>query len=396
MSSYIGKVQIGSDRAALVGSTLYGVCNSDANVVAKTVLPKDLRDVTEDATDTKFINNNFDTPLQGVTIHVKFINGNTATSGLTLQVGSVITAYNIVGNCTCSAGTVISFTFDENQHWIVNDNTITEYEFMTAYNATTNKVATAADLTALNIQAAAHAGVISSDLGNHTTSSDLPTAQAVAQYVQAQTGGLGGLTGAMHFRGIVTDVTVTITDGSTTNPNISGYTFNGNSDNAGDVILQNGKEFVWTGTAWELLGDEGSYALKSSTATIVSISSTGFVPNTLPTLSVTATTASFVSVTAGSTASLSTTSHIIPVVTQAGRATTASVTAGILNITLGQDTTLSPTAATIKGVDTFTTNIPTSVSTTAITIGSASGWSAGSQATLGTTSTIVVIPNSTT
>jgi len=71
---------------------------------------------------------------------------------MTLAVGSTI-AKNIVGTCTCPAGTIISFTLDENENWVANDNvdTNTEYEFMTAYNASTNKVATASDLTALNI-----------------------------------------------------------------------------------------------------------------------------------------------------------------------------------------------------------------------------------------------------
>jgi len=64
----------------------------------------------------------------------------------------------------------------------------------------------------------------------------LPTAAAVASYVQSLTGGLSGLTGAMHFRGIAT---VAITDGGTENPTIENYTFNGNGNNSGDVVLWN-------------------------------------------------------------------------------------------------------------------------------------------------------------
>lgn len=74
---------------------------------------------------------------------------------------------------------------------------------------------------------------------------------------------LGGLTGAMHFIG---KATVDITDGSTTDPVITDYDFT-NKKEKGDVILgkDDHKEFVWNGATWEELGDEGSYALKTTT-----------------------------------------------------------------------------------------------------------------------------------
>ena len=57
-----------------------------------------------------------------------------------------------------------------------------------------------------------------------------------------------GLSNAMHFIGIAT---VAITDGSTTNPTISGYDFgtNGVNATAGDVIIDKDSsyEYVWTG-----------------------------------------------------------------------------------------------------------------------------------------------------
>lgn len=380
MASYIGKVQIGAGDPVLIGSTLYGICTTTASTAAKTI-------TSADDNSGKFINNNYDNLIQGSTIHVKFTQGNTVTSGVTLQVGTLLTAQDVVGNCTCPAGTIISFTLDENQKWVANDNvdTNTEYVFKTAYNATSNKALTESD-----IAAAAVKGVVT-DLGNNTASSDLPTAQAVAQYVQAQTGGLSGLTGAMHFRGVST---VTIVDGDTAavNPTISGYTFNGNGDNAGDVVLYDGKEFVWTGTSWELLGDEGSYALKSSTDIVTEV--TSFTANTLPTLSTTEVTASMItSITAGTTASLTTTTFTVPIVTTAGTATTASVSAGILTINIGIDTGLATTPATIQGVDTFTANSPTTIASTAVSIGSVESWDAGTTAALTTASTTVVVPD---
>lgn len=392
MASYIGKVQIGSESPVLVGSTLYGICGTPAAT--------QLKDITANTNGSgnpitgDYVNTSYDNLIRGTTIHIKFVNGNSVDSGAQLQVGTLQTAQNVVGNFTCPANTIISFTLDENQEWVVNDNvdTNTEYEFMTAYNASSNKVATASDLNDLNIQDAAHKDVVT-DLGANTTSADLPTAQAVAQYVQAQTGGLGGLTGAMHFRGTAT---VAITDGGTENPSIAGYTFNGNGDNSGDVVLWNGQEYVWTGSSWELLGDEGSYALKSSTATVIGVASTTFTANTLPTLSTTVTTVSSVSITSGTAPDLVTNAVSVPNVTQAGTATTASVTAGILNITLGRNTVLGNNI-TFDAVSSFTAgSTPQIVSSTPVSITGVTNWQQGSAASfnISTTSTIVVVPNS--
>lgn len=82
------------------------------------------------------------------------------------------------------------------------------------------------------------------------------TVGAIKDYVAAQT---AGLTGAMHFIG---ETQVAITQGSTADPQIPGYTFR--NALAGDVILYNTQEFVWNGSNWYLLGDEGSYAVKGS------------------------------------------------------------------------------------------------------------------------------------
>ena len=55
MSGYVGKVKIGSDLA-LIGSTLYGICDSAANAAVKTV-------TTTANNSGKFINNNYDEPI---------------------------------------------------------------------------------------------------------------------------------------------------------------------------------------------------------------------------------------------------------------------------------------------------------------------------------------------
>lgn len=74
-----------------------------------------------------------------------------------------------------------------------------------------------------------------------------------------------GLSGALKFIG--TTLTA-LTDGATTNPvkikqsatDTKGVNHNATS---GNVVLYNSKEFIWTGSAWEELGDESSHALKT-------------------------------------------------------------------------------------------------------------------------------------
>lgn len=97
----------------------------------------------------------------------------------------------------------------------------------------------------------------------------VPTSYAVAQAIANAT---AGLTGAMHFKGVAT---VQVTDGGTQNPTITGYDWS--KKQAGDVVLYGAKEFVWTGSAWEELGDEGSFLLNSAkplSSTTLSISDT--------------------------------------------------------------------------------------------------------------------------
>jgi len=100
---------------------------------------------------------------------------------------------------------------------------ISDLIFNRQYNQSTNKAATMGDLTAL------------------------------------RTDILNSIPSAMRFRGISTTA---LTDGGTENPTIDDIEITSTTD--GDIVLYNNKEFLWTGTAWELLGDEGSYAIKGS------------------------------------------------------------------------------------------------------------------------------------
>jgi len=89
-----------------------------------------------------------------------------------------------------------------------------------------------------------------------TNDNHLATNRAIKTYIDNAT---AGITGAMHFIG---EATVEISNNSSVNPRIDGYNFMRAA--AGDVILFNAAEYVWTGSVWRLLGEEGSYAIKGS------------------------------------------------------------------------------------------------------------------------------------
>lgn len=69
------------------------------------------------------------------------------------------------------------------------------------------------------------------------------------------TNAVAGLSGAMHFVGTST------TDPATGTVTIGDAPYSGKS---GDVVLFGQKEYVFDGTNWKLLGDEGSYAVKGA------------------------------------------------------------------------------------------------------------------------------------
>lgn len=121
-------------------------------------------------------------------------------------------------------------------------------------NGNTSSKATAQIMTPGNYVAKSGSTMTGDLILNNDPTADLQA--ATKQYVDTA---VSGLSGAMHFLGISS---TEITDGGTEKPKIDGETVD---PIAGDVVLYNQKEFVWTGSAWELLGDESSYALKTVT-----------------------------------------------------------------------------------------------------------------------------------
>lgn len=239
MSSYIGAVQIDSGDQVLIGSTLFGTCPTDADNAAKTVTLS-----------------SFDHLLNGVTVYVKFIKGNTVTNNLTLQVNTT-NALSITGNCLCDINQVIAFTYENVSgigYWRSNHN----------ING------------AMPISGGTFTGTIA---GPSVSDSSASGTLATVDYVRNKTAGLNGLTGAMHFIGITTTA---VTNGGTQDPTVDGVVKN--IKEAGDVVLYETQEYVWNGNAWQLLGDEGSYVLKTSQTTSSIGSASAWSAGSTPTL----------------------------------------------------------------------------------------------------------------
>lgn len=103
--------------------------------------------------------------------------------------------------------------------------------------------------------------IITSGADANNTNSTIPTTLALTTWLEAQ---IQGLTGAMHFAG-VTDPE----DGDTFADRVAAL-YGAESPEAGDIVIDGTKEYVYDGSAWKELGDEGTYATKAELETAVS------------------------------------------------------------------------------------------------------------------------------
>jgi hypothetical protein len=99
--SYVGKITTEEISNALVASTLYGTCDTAADVAAKVVQCPE-----------------FDRLMTGVTIHIKFTNENTA-NGAGLNVNG-LGLKRITNGHSWKKGAVVSFTYD-GDCWVSNN-----------------------------------------------------------------------------------------------------------------------------------------------------------------------------------------------------------------------------------------------------------------------------------
>lgn len=274
MASYIGKVQIGATGdQILVGSTLYGVCSVAANQAAKEVTLPD-----------------FDAIMHGITVQVRFENGNSVTTGVTLKVGST-NPFPVTGNCVCAANDVIAFTLSQTGSgtvWYANHSILVQegttdgtirvageevavHGLGSAAYEDTSAFATAAQGQKADQAMPKSGGTFT---GPVILDADPTSAMGAAtkNYVDNIAQGLTDLTAPMHFIG---ETPVQDAEGHPILPDVQTSYEN---YVAGDVLLVGEKEYVYSkgnnaaNSQWILLGDEGSYALKSSTASVGSAS----------------------------------------------------------------------------------------------------------------------------
>lgn len=282
MASYIGKVQIGATGdQILVGSTLYGVCSVAANQAAKEVTLPD-----------------FDAIMHGITVQVRFENGNSVTTGVTLKVGST-NPFPVSGNCVCAANDVIAFTLSQTGSstiWYANHSILVQegttdgtirvageevavHGLGSAAYQNTSAFATAAQGQKADDAMPKSGGTFTGPviLDADPTSS---MGAATKNYVDNIAQGLTDLTAPMHFIG------ETPAQDAEGHPILPDAQTSYENYVAGDVLLVGDKEYVYSKgnsaatSQWILLGDEGSYALKSSTDVIGSASAwdAGAVP----------------------------------------------------------------------------------------------------------------------
>ena len=403
MASYIGKVQIGNEGdQILIGSSLYGVCSNAATDINKTVTLPD-----------------FDTFMHGITVQVRFVNGNSVTDNVTLAVGGT-NAFSVIGNCVCSPNDIISFTLSQTLdgiYWYANHSIKVEegstngtieiagqevsvHGLGSAAYQNINAFATAAQGQKADDAMPKSGGTFTGPVFMPESTTDQSEALAIAtkDYVVSKTAGLSGLQGAMHFRGETSN-----TDASG-NPIVPDSTTSFNNYDSGDVLLVGNQEYVYfksttaAASQWILLGDEGSYVLRTSieNGSASKIRTNGWTANTLPSLTldnseigssqklVTAVTVTNSNIDA---ATLTTDTYVIPNVTTPGTPMTAQVSGGILTLTPGNNTQLG-TAFTVKSVNTLNAQKMPTVNVSDATV----GWNAGTAAQLAYDNIAVLVP----
>lgn len=217
-------------------------------------------------------------------IALNFINGNNTTAVVTAvsnkaptitfnhNAGSAAsvtdgTASAYALNAEYTVLTGISYTVDSYGHITgisTTRQTIKDTNTTYARNVSHSSAnVTAGTIPVWNADAGSSAAAVLKD-GYTVDSATLSSSETAIPTSKAVSDAISGLSGAMHFCGTTTTA---LTDGATT-ATLAGSGLNKTTGFvAGDVVIYSNKEFVWTGSAWELLGDEGSYALKTVTIT---------------------------------------------------------------------------------------------------------------------------------
>lgn len=175
-------------------------------------------------------------------------------------------AYKLLTTSSASptSGSAAEAKYSTNLTYNPNTDTLSAGHLTLSGNAYLNNKTYADDITTGSLLVNGNTTFVQSPLAPTPTPGDSTQKLATTEFVH---NAVSGLSGAMHFRGTTTSGVV---DGSTTNP----ITINGNSytATAGDVVLReittgNIFEYVWTGSAWEMLGRDTSFKVQQDPIT---------------------------------------------------------------------------------------------------------------------------------
>lgn len=358
--AYFGQLII-DGSTYLVGSTLYGICNTSAGTSAKVV-------------NSGVLGNSFDALIDGITINIQFVKGCTNET-ITLKVGSTQTL-DVVGNCKCNANAILQFTCGQVNginKWILNAGEKTSTTVMQTYDSTSMEpisgrgVAEAIAPLVPGGDSAANYSV-DTEIGEYPSNAKVPTTLAVVNYVN----NVFNDKDALVYKGTIG------LNGTVNNLPTSGYsagwiykvdttgTYRGNSCSAGDLLLaiKDADENA-SGADWIIIHT----SLSNNTDTAIKSASINY---TRPTLT-NNTFSGLVDVnTAGTLPTLSTESVTVTGMATEGSVTTAEVTDGTLVITIGTAPTKA-TAQTFKAVDTFDGGAMPTFTTGSTTVGITGG-----------------------
>ena len=158
------------------------------------------------------------------------------------------------------------------------------------FNATTVSASTltvgGSDISDL-ISAGADARISAAKLSGNIAASDgtgLVNEGQVVTYVSAA---IQSFDNAMHYIGTTSDANIE-QDATAVPSDISGYT--SEKRKSGDIVLKGTQEFIWNGSKWELIGDQGVYATKAELSASWSTLGTAAFVDTSTTVAADATT----------------------------------------------------------------------------------------------------------
>lgn len=244
-NTFIGEIPSGATADTVIGyAAEVAAAEADAAEIA-----------ANGYTDTAIAALDADLDASGTAAH----SGTFVVSGVT-EVDGVITSVDSVeveaaGAAAALAATLADVATSGDAEDVTYDNTISGLRAADV-QAAIDEVNGNVNALIGDLGTAAYEDIATSAIAEGSTDDSLVSAAQVATFVASE---IAGLEGAMHFVGVITRQT-----GETDAQAIARVVTNPES---GDVVVMsdNAKEYIYDGTAWREVGDEGLYVQKSTT-----------------------------------------------------------------------------------------------------------------------------------